>query len=195
MGSTYLESKDRTLAGNGGDADLWEILLQTGGCRGAWRVIEVQAAAPVDVRITWSAGNAAGLSATVTISRAGQVSLFAAHLTIEARNRNTASNKVLAIVTEAHTPSKNVFEHAGSSTPPGGTELAVLPYSRLLRLELVTADGLAAAKLRLKDGDGDLLTEVTAADQGADGVYVGGAASVVVVSPNSDWRLIQVLSL
>ena len=176
-----------------GEPTTWTSLLQTAAGCAAWRLLELSGDRPFDLEAGWSAGDTTGLSVTCTVARSARLCLYATSLDLRVRNRAPAAGKVSVVIVDTFLPTENVHQTDGDAT--AGTTLAVLPAAVSLRLELANPDGLPNARLRLLDPDGTVRADLSAASQPSAGVFVGGAASIEVVSPQSRWRLLTFLSL
>jgi len=166
------------------------LFQATAGCAD-WRLIEASGERPFDLEVGWAAAGARGQTLTCTVSRSAQVCVYASSLDLRVRNRAAAENPVAVLVADAFLATANVHQTEGLATASRDQALAVAAVS--LRLELANPDGLPQARLRLLDPDGAVRADIAAADQPADGVTVGGAASVQIVSPQSPWRLLTFL--
>jgi hypothetical protein len=171
----------------------WTPLLQATACRADWRLIELWSDLPFDLETSWSAGDATGMSATCTVARSGRLCVYAASLDLRVLGRSEAAGKVSAVVVDTFHPTENVHQTDGE--PVEEQQLAVMPAASRLRLELASHEALSTARLRLLDPDGTVRTDIPGDAQPSGGLLVGGAAAVVVSSPQSRWRLLTLLNL
>lgn len=163
----------------------------------AWRLVELSSAdgLPFEVEVGWSAGGGSGAAARLTVAHAARVALHARSLALRAANRSAAANHVTCTVADAYAATRNTYEHAAThleATNP--SRVPVPPFAERVRVELGALH--PAARLRLRDGLGRLRAVVPLARQPADGLLVGGAASVELdLLADVDFRAVFPLAL
>lgn len=178
-----------------GAAPFRELLAQTEDEQGkaAWRTILVYSdGGPFDVELKWSAGGAAGFSAVATLSRGGQLAVFARSLGVRARNRWSSAQKITVGVADGQAASDNAYEYDVEFGDTTEQEFAVPAFARSVS---IGTDGNANA-ITVRHYINTTVKETYTADLRRDGSYLGGTTKVTVTAPNGQaYRVIFHLTI
>ncbi len=189
----------------GDETPPWRLVL-TGEAREArWRVVELISltGAPLEARLSWSAGEGSGASALVSVARSARVAVWATAVQIEAINLASRENRVMATVADSDSfvQTRNQHEVRGESTEDRQgftTDIPIPPFST--RLSVYLADGTAdldAWFLLVTDGQEVLrsATPLSAIPDG--GLEIGSAGGISLYSGGAAaaWRAVFTLSL
>lgn len=164
-----------------GLTDAWTDVLASDDSEGAarWRVVMVAGSAPLDLQVQWSAGGASSFSALVSLSNAGQITVFAKHLRVQARNRATDEQRVSVGVADGQAAAENVFERQFTGT--GAEErIEIPPFARSVQVESTGPPN--AITVALYDGLNVIKTAWTA-DLHLAGAPLGPCSKVGVTVP------------
>ncbi|MFH1465116.1 MAG: hypothetical protein ABIO70_12090 [Pseudomonadota bacterium] len=176
----------------------WVVVLDAEADAACWRIVEAfsREGLPFELEVAWSSGGGAGARATVTVSRATRLSVFARALRVRAANAANASNRVSVTVADGFAASANQWEVRGRSTAGGVVQVPVPPFAASLTLDLSDPDQLGTTSLLLYDGSSTLRAKVPGDSWPSAGVPLGGAARLEVAAAAAlDFRAVFLLTL
>lgn len=177
----------------GAGALAFRSLLSSEAQLGAWRVVELWSVPrrPFEVRLEWAAGQGAGSHAWVTVPTAVRLGIYARAIGVRVANLSNQDNRVGVTVADGFLQSRNQYEVRGSLGAGGATALVIPPFAERVRLELSDPALYATTQIQAFDAQG-VLRGVTMGDAQPDqGVPLGGAGSLMVVSAGvADFRAV-----
>lgn len=169
---------------DGAALDFRDLLDSESGC-GAWRIFELFAnKGPFEVRLEWSAGDGAGQSAKVTVSRATRLSIFASTFTVRTANLTGVENRIGCNVSDGYAVSSNQFEVRLTG---GETALAVdiPPFATHVRVDCADRTQLSSIIISALDGVALVRSQVAGNVQPDAGLPLGGARSLSISVPSA----------
>jgi len=163
----------------------------------AWRIVELFSLSglPFDVDLAWSSGGGSGVSARVTVAKAARVGVHARSLRLTATNHAPVPNRVGCTVADGFSATRNQLEHRATHLETANpSRVPIPPFAERVRVDL--GEPHPSARLRLRDALGRVRSLLLHQQQPADGLLVGGAASLELEeTADFDFRAVFTLSL
>lgn len=194
--STRSDSHTLTALGAGGLA--YRTLLNPSALAETWRIIELFSAtgAPFNVILSWSAGQGAGATAWITVTRSTRVAVYARAITLQVANLSVAENTVTATIADGYADTRNQWELRSALTNLTPATVGIPPFSSHFRVELADATLLSTLEIRVYDGSGTLCSHTMGDAQPDQGIPLGGAGALEVESTSDvEYRVVFFLRL
>ena len=160
-----------------------------------WRLLLVSAAGPVELEVGWGFGDTSGTLLRLSLARSVRLCLYGRALTVKASNLKDGSNRLDLVAVDAYERTHNVLQVGGEGT--GAVQMVAVPaFAQDLRLELADATLLESSTVRLKDGEGAVVSAYPGIMQPEAGIRLGAADTVEVVVPSGcPWRVVFGLTM